>query len=501
MIVVRSLVLIGLIACGGRAAVTDDDPLAAITALETAVSNAIAKAQPSVVAITRIRSENGETLAVRGALEPRSEPSPIAVPPERPGFPNVGNPIDIDQSRSLDAAPLPGDFGGGVIVGKNGEILTTYHLIKGSSQIRVRGRGFVFDAEIIAADPRIDLAIIVPKQGVVTQNLKPLPIGDADKLRQGSFLIALGNPYNAARDGRASASLGILSNIARKLDPPVDKDVNIRRLFKFQPTLMQLDSRLNLGMSGGVVINLRGELVGLTTTGASPAGYDAAAGYAIPLDALGSRAVSELIQGKEVEYSFIGIALDFAPNTIRQVQPGTPADEANLATGDRILAVAGRELADDESALPLALAAVPVGEPVRLKVLHNGEVVDREMIMSKYPTSEQEKSEVIATNRPAPWRGARIDFTSVLGDASQFEPTLKAMSRGSVGVVEVVSGSAAESVGLARGTVIKAVAGKPVNTPAQFRAAVSALDGKPVELTVMGAGAFDQARKVMVPPK
>src|SRR5262249_40398802 len=152
------------------------------------------------------------------------------------------------------------------------------------------------------------------------RKLIALRLGDADKLRQGNFLICLGNPYNAARDGKASASLGILSNLARRLDPPADQDINIRRFFKFQPTLMQLDSHLNLGMSGGAVINIKGEFVGLTTTGASPVGYDAAAGYAIPMDALGRRAVSELIQGKEVEYSFIGIGLDQTPNMISDVQ-------------------------------------------------------------------------------------------------------------------------------------------------------------------------------------
>ena len=119
-------------------------------------------------------------------------------------------------------------------------------------------------------------------------------IGDAGKLRKGAFLIALGNSFNAALDGKPSASWGILSNIARKLDMDLDDNMNVRpklvRLLNY-PTLLQLDSKLNLGMSGGAVINLKGELVGLTTMASSPAGFDAMAGYAIPMDKLGRRAV------------------------------------------------------------------------------------------------------------------------------------------------------------------------------------------------------------------
>ena len=73
-------------------------------------------------------------------------------------------------------------------------------------------------------------------------------------------------------------------------------------MFRHQPTLLQLDAKLNLGMSGGAVVNLQGELVGITTTGGNPQGFDAQAGYAIPLDALGRRVVQDLLEGKEATY-------------------------------------------------------------------------------------------------------------------------------------------------------------------------------------------------------
>ena len=472
-----------------------DDPVDVVSALEASLSEA--KTQPSIVAITRITAEKGETTAIRGRNPLPAGPPPEELVPQindgrapvRPGFPN---------ERAPEYFALPGDYGGGVVIGEAGEILTTYHLLKGASRIRVRAQGATFDAEIIAADPRTDLAVIVPRPGAtVPEKWTPLPLGDATKLRQGSFLVALGNPYNSARDGQASASLGILSNVSRRLEPPQGESIsiNIRQFFKYQSTLMQLDSRLNLGMSGGAVINLKGELVGITTSEASPSGYDAAAGYAIPMDALGRRAVAELRQGKEVEYGFIGIGLSPEPNTVSDVKPNTPAWKANLATNDRILAVGNIVLTDTESALPLALASVGVGEQVKLRVLHQGKEVERTLLMSKYPVM----GGTIATNRTPAWRGLRIDFTSVLTRGSTTAETLEAMTRGGVGIIEVEPGSAAATAGLNKGSVILSVNDRDVSNPEEFRNALKGTEEKDVTLTL--ASNSPDGKKVVIPAK
>ncbi len=473
--------------------------LPVVEALETAVADAIERVQPSVVAITRIKSENGQTLAIRGrtpavaAADPRvgllGDPMGLDPAPDRPGFPGP------NTEFSPEYFALPGDFGSGVVVGPHNEILTVYHLLQGAKRIRVRGPGVQFDAEILAADPRTDLAVIAPVDGGPDGlKLTPIALGDSTRVRQGAFLVALGNPYNAARDGKASASLGILANTARRIEPPSLENPNVKQFFRFQPTLLQLDSKLNLGMSGGPVVNLRGELIGVTTAAASPSGYDAAAGYAIPMDTLGRRAVGALMDGREVEYGFIGISLNRVANVVGEVKRGTPADRANLASGDVIVAVGDTALVDDESSLPLALAGAPVGEPVTLKVRHNGEVVERTLVMSKYPVS----GEVIATNRPEPWRGVRVDFSSVLTDGLSTEATLQAMARGGVGVAGVEPGSPAEAAGLARGLIITRVEDEAVLTPRQFRDAVGKLDGKPVRLST--ANGLVDGKVVVVPP-
>ncbi len=431
-----------------------------VAAIETVVADAIEGAEPSVVAIARDKSGKGdETTAVRGR-----NPAPLPVGELMNGL------------NAFDPDPVSFDYASGVVVGDRGQILTAYHAVRGASRLQVKAFGREqFEAEIIAADPRSDLAVIVPREGpgIVRPKLKPIPLGDASNLRKGTFLLALGNPYNAARDGRASASWGILANVARRLEPVSRDDAQLRHF----PTLLQLDSKLNLGMSGGAVVNLRGELVGLTTGAASVSGFDAQAGYAIPLDRLGKRALEALIEGKEVEYGFLGIGLPLdRSNHVDRVKPGTPASEGGLVVGDEIVAV-GPIPVVDSSSLVTAVNAFAPGVPIRLKIVREGKPLEKTVVLSKFPLV----GEVIATNRPAPWRGLRVDYLSMMPNANFGNILLDAMSRGGVGIVEVIPGSPADAAGLRQGQIILSVGDRPVKTPAEFAGAVADLKG-PVDL-------------------
>jgi S1-C subfamily serine protease len=279
------------------------------------------------------------------------------------------------------------------------------------------------------------------------------------------------------RDGEASASWGILSNVARRVEKQDIEGAGPITQLRNYPTLLQLDTKLNLGMSGGAVINLKGELVGITTTTGAVAGADAMAGYAIPMDALGRRIVLTLREGKEVEYGFLGVSLSRDPsNRVNTINPATPAGKAGLIEGDLIVAVGGRPVTDGDS-LTLALCAMPVGERVALKIERDGRTLEKTIVLSKYPV----QGEIIATNRPDPWRGVRIDYTSVLPDGISTEDILRALAAGGVRVVEVVPGSEADRAGVKVGQIVTAVDDRAVRSPAEFRAAVAGRRG-PVRL-------------------
>jgi serine protease Do len=433
-------------------------PVDVVAALETAMTDAIARAEPSVVAIHRDKAENTqETQAVRGR-----KPAPVFPEPSQLDF-RLRPPGDRDDLISFD-------YGSGVVIGLRGEILTAFHVVRGARRLRVRAVSTPpFDAEVIAADPRTDMAVIAPRAvpGVDAPRLKPLAIGDSTRLRKGSFVIALGNPFNAAQDGSPSASWGIVSNLARKLISTEDTKPPPLRYY---PTLLQLDAKLNLGMSGGAVINLKGELVGLTTTAASPAGFDSQAGYAIPMDRLGRRVVETLLQGKEVEYGLLGIHSSDYSNRVNETSPHSPA-AIHLQIGDEILAVNGVPVHDFAS-LILAVNAYPAGAEIRLKIRRSNELIERTLVLAKFPVD----GEIIATNRPNPWRGLRVDYMTLQNYGAIGRPFEDVPSAGVV-ITEVEEGSPAESAGLKKGQLIRRVGQRPVLNPKAFAEAVAKQDG------------------------
>jgi serine protease Do len=452
---------------------SDPPAVAIVAAVESLLTDSIAKAEPSVVAIHRDKNESGqETLAVRGRR--RSRLPPLEFPGRDARFSDSSELISFDN-------------GSGVVVGDRGEILTLFHVVRGARQLLVRAAGRqLFEAEIIAADPRSDLAVIVPvsSDGAEFPKLKPIVLGDATRLRKGAFLLALATSFNAARDGTASASWGILSNIARRLDfdredaiGPFSAKTPVLRHF---PTLLQLDAKLNLGMSGGAVVNLKGELVGMTTMSSSPAGFDALAGYAIPMDKIARRAIDTLKEGKEVEYGLLGLRADSKhSNIVTELNANSPAALGQLQTNDQIVAVNGIPVTDFDT-LVLAVNVYPAGESVRLKIIRNDKTLERTIVLAKL----QVDGEVIATNRPKPWRGLRVEYSSVLQRATEFNFAEKITA--GVVVLNVEEGSPAATAGLKRGQLISHVGGEEIHSPREFAEAVARQEGPVILDTDLG---------------
>jgi serine protease Do len=213
----------------------------------------------------------------------------------------------------------------------------------------------------------------------------------------------------------------------------------------------------------------------LTTMAASPAGFDAMAGYAIPMDKLGRRNVETLKEGKEIEYGLLGIKADNGyTNHVGEVQPNSPAFLGELQMGDEIIAVNDVRVYDFDT-LVLAVNAYSAGDTVRLKIRRGEETIERSIVLAKVAVD----GEIIATNRPKPWRGLRVDYTSALNSLT-FGPMLDSALTGVV-VAEVEEGSRAAASGLKKGQVIRKVGDQNVRSPRDFAQAVTSLDG-PVTL-------------------
>ena len=235
-------------------------------AIEKTLVDVIARNEKSVVAIARVRREaSGEAF--------RMELRPDAFD-RRPILSSVPLPTDPDF--------IPNEYGAGVVVDRRGLILTAYHVLDEDSDYYVTTSDRkVYKAVPKAADPRSDLAVLA----IEADDLVPITFGNAAELKKGQIVISLGNPYAIARDGQPSAAWGIVSNLARKAPAgPGQSDSAGKTTLHHFGTLIQTDAKLNLGASGGPLLNLQGEMVGLSVALAAAAGYETAAGYAIPVD-------------------------------------------------------------------------------------------------------------------------------------------------------------------------------------------------------------------------
>jgi S1-C subfamily serine protease len=458
-------------------------------ALESAFIKAIERGEPSIVSVVRIRREEPAN-----ELDTRLRPDPFVIPGRR---------IDASWFDINNPNYVPNDFGSGVVVDARGLILTNYHVVERAREIYVvLHNGQVHPARLWSTDPRSDLAVL----RVEVRGLSPMPMGDGGRVKKGQIVLALGNPMAVARDGRASASWGIVSNLARRL-PPVQTDLNGNvdeiRTLHHSGTLLQTDARLYLGTSGGALLNLRGEMIGLTTAWAAIRGYDQAAGYAIPIDDVTHRLLAVLMDGREVEYGFLAIAprdlnaqdsriAGFAQSlagvegvVVDDCFPGGPAAQAGLAPLDVITHVEGEAVRSAED-LILKVGTRLAGSRVQLRVIRNGSVKLIQAVLGKYPMVQ---GEVRAANARAPWRGVHVDYiTMVLRDPRSLRDQTTAYGRlrefaaGGVLIMRVETGSPGEAAGLKPDTIVTHVGATRVRNPDEFRKAAENSKGK-VELT------------------
>ncbi len=492
-----------LLLCQREVAVRAQDPA---LALEETVVKLVERIEPSVVSIARVKPAPPDSVDIQ--LDPlerrkreqeflerqRREPSPPA-DPEDPDF-------------------QPNDFGAGIIItppgGDERLVLTNYHVVRGGpvfpSTSTENGTSLVIrfanrrssEASIIAADPRSDLAVLRLhfKQGdMPAADLKPLDWSASSPIRKGQFVLMLGNPHALARDGSASVSWGMISNLTRS-PLPWTRDRPIKVMLYRLGNLMQIDGRLNLGTSGGPVVNLKGELIGLTTSLAAVDGYEKSAGFAIPIDHLTRRIVKSLVAGQEVEYGMLGITPDdVTPKEFRllglvanqgsaaraeTVIRDSPADRAEIESGDVFLRIAGEPVFSQHDLMRLVGLHAPESE-IELLVWRKNHVepFPVRVKLGKWPVADDEG--IIETNpRFAPWRGLSVDYPTGREKYSRPDFATPAYRRAVV-VIKVADESPTRAAGLQPGNFISHVNRTPVQTPAEFHTALKSATG-PVTL-------------------
>ncbi len=466
--------------------------LAVAAAMQDAVVAAIERAGKSVVAIARVRKSG------RNFRTPDELRDPLQFDSSTIGFLPDMNPTSPDF--------VPNEFASGIVLDREGHIVTNYHVLgdpqKNDYFVWTQKRPFTVvrvdtPPEIKAGDPWTDLAVLK----ISASDLEPMPLGDASSLKKGMFVIALGNPYGIARDGEVSATWGIVSNLQRAVaEPQPSGNSGDSGTLGQYGTLIQTDARLELGTSGGALVNLKGEMVGLTTSLAAKTGYEQSAGFAIPVDDAFRRTVDTLRQGRVPAFGFLGVQPDHLPLADRQagrfgarvlrVVPGTPGHKAGLLENDVITHV-NQERVFDKSTLFRELSRLPADEAVQLTVQRRDNprdpprAVTTTAVLSKKYMSE---SRPAYAQVPDPtWRGMTLEYPSALPPELGAQAVQPADGDSCVAVADVVRDSPAWRAGMRRGEFISQVGAQRVHTPGEFHAAVAAEAGE-VRLSVVAAG-------------
>ncbi len=255
-----------------------------------------------------------------------------------------GNPLYdffFGEGGQVQQQPVIGS-GSGVIITKDGYIITNNHVIKGADEIEViLNDKRSFPAKLIGTDPTTDVALLK----IDADNLHYLEYGDSDALKIGEWVLAVGNPFNLT----STVTAGIVSAKARSINILANQS----NRFGIE-AFIQTDAAVNPGNSGGALVNQRGELVGINTAIASQTGSYTGYSFAVPIN-IAKKVVADLMEYGEVQRGFLGVEIvdvnkavadKFGLNKIEGVyvvkaQPDGAAFDAGMRTGDVILSVDG----------------------------------------------------------------------------------------------------------------------------------------------------------------
>jgi serine protease Do len=292
-----------------------------------------------------------------------------------------------------------GGLGSGVIykkTGKNYFIITNNHVIEEVDSIKVIvDQEKSYKAELLGTDPAIDIAVV---KVTTSDELVTAKFGDSDTVKQGDFVIAIGNPFGL----QGTMTFGIISAIGRG-DISTGK-VNLTSFF-------QTDAAINPGNSGGPLINLGGEVVGINTLIYSRSGGNEGIGFTIPSNIV-QKTADQIIEKGKVEHGYLGIefealnedkikTLDFKDIKngmhVLNIFEGSPAEKAGVKPGDVVLELNGQKL-KNSSDLTIAIGNSVPGTKITLKILRDGKIFDKEIVLGNrndMKTAQSSKSETI----------------------------------------------------------------------------------------------------------
>jgi Do/DeqQ family serine protease len=393
----------------------------------------------------------------------------------------------VPQNRDRKGPLVPSGLGSGVIVSPDGYIITNNHVVEDAEKVEVKltdGREFV--AKMIGTDAPSDVAVIK----IDAAGLPTLPLGDSDKTEIGDIVLAVGNPLGVGQ----TVTMGIISAKGRSTGTRVVNNIAAYEDF------IQTDAPINRGNSGGALVNLNGELIGIPSQILSATGGSIGIGFAIPTK-MARNVMDQLIKGGKVRRGILGVTLNPQGLTsemaeqfgykgtkgalVAQVNPGSPAEKAGVKPGDIVTEFLGQQVQNNDHLRNMVSQTAP-GTTVRFKIWRGSAERELTAVLNEF------KPEELAGNLRPQDGGNNNDSASSSLSGVRVENLTTEKTRlmnipstvRGVLVAEVDPDSAAAEAGLRQGMVIEEVSRQPVASVAEFNEALKKTGNKKVLLRV-----------------
>jgi serine protease Do len=376
--------------------------------------------------------------------------------------------------------PRQQGIGSGVIITKDGYILTNNHVVDGADEVKVALQdGREFTAKVIGRDPKSDVAVIK----IDSKDLPAVQMADSDKVEVGDVVLAIGNPFGIGQ----TVTTGIVSATGRGGAVGLDYE-----------DFIQTDAAINPGNSGGALVDAEGRLIGINTAILSRTGGNQGIGFAIPAN-LAKDVMTSLVRDGKVTRGYAGMWIqDVTPALAKEfnlkehsgalvsdVAANSPAEKAGLKNGDVIVEFNGKAVTDSRH-LKLAVARAQPGDSAPMKILRDGSTKTVTLKVKELPNSEE-----TARNSRTPDAEDNGTLNGVtVGDLdpqTRRQFNLPGNVHGVV-VTDVAPDSAAAEAGLKPGDVIQEIDRKPVKTAEEAVHMTEKTDAKKTLLRVWSGG-------------
>jgi len=363
-------------------------------------------------------------------------------------------------------------LGSGVIIDKDGYILTNAHVVSGAKEVKVTlSDGREFNAAVKGTDARTDLAVIK----IRAKDLFAANLGDSNSLKIGQLVLALGNPFGISteyQNPEPTVTLGVISALHRYLPA-----ISGRSSFD---DLIQTDAAINPGNSGGPLVNLNGEIVGINMAIITRSGGYEGIGFAIPINKA-KRILSRLIKGEKILYGWLGVSIQDLNDDLRnyfrvkekegvivvKVFKDSPAEKAGMKEGDLILSFDNKPVKNTRELVDLVTQA-EVGKTAPLAVVRDGNELALKIKIGARP----EDIEKIETVEIVGFRGMEVEDLS-----PYLKQRFRIRDEQGVVIVNIEEGSPAYKAGLSIGDLIVRIENNTVENREDFENAVGDIKG------------------------